>query len=67
MPTATSSSHPDKTRLIAFGRFAAERRERRGLGKPDSFVFLGFTHLCARTRRGRFLVKRRSRRGPRSG
>jgi len=54
--------HPDKTRLIEFGRFAAERRARRGLGKPDSFDFLGFTHICARNRRGRFLVKRRSRR-----
>ena len=54
--------HPDKTRLIEFGRFAAERREKRGLGKPDSFDFLGFTHICARNRRGRFLVKRRSRR-----
>jgi hypothetical protein len=54
--------HPDKTRLIEFGRSAAERRARRGLGKPASFDFLGFTHLCARNRRGRFLVKRRSRR-----
>ena len=54
--------HPDKTRLLEFGRLAAERRIRRGLGKPESFDFLGFTHICARTRRGRFLVKRRSRR-----
>ncbi len=54
--------HPDKTRLIEFGRFAAEDRKKRGLGKPDSFDFLGFTHICARNRRGWFIVKRRSRR-----
>jgi RNA-directed DNA polymerase len=54
--------HPDKTRLIEFGRHAAEDRKRRGLDKPDSFNFLGFTHICARNRRGRFFVKRRSRR-----
>src|SRR6516164_7485699 len=42
--------HPQKTRLIEFGRFAAERRVRRGLGKPESFTFLGFTHLCGRSR-----------------
>lgn len=54
--------HPDKTRLIEFGRFAAEDRKKRGLGKPESFDFLGFTHICARNRRGRFIVKRRSRR-----
>jgi len=54
--------HPDKTRLIEFGRFAAANRERRGLGKPESFNFLGFTHICGRTRRGRFLLRRRSRR-----
>jgi len=54
--------HPDKTRLLEFGRYAAERREKRGLGKPDSFNFLGFTHICARNRLGRFFVKRRSRR-----
>jgi RNA-directed DNA polymerase len=54
--------HPDKTRLIEFGRCAAEDRKKRGLGKPESFDFLGFTHICARNRRGRFFVKRRSRR-----
>jgi len=54
--------HPDKTRLIEFGRFAAANRERRGLGKPETFNFLGFTHICARTRRGGFLLKRKSRR-----
>jgi RNA-directed DNA polymerase len=50
--------HPDKTRLIEFGRRAAIDRERRGLGKPETFDFLGFTHMCARTRGGRFWVRR---------
>ena len=40
------SLHPDKTRMIEFGRFAAAERERRGLGKPETFDFLGFTHIC---------------------
>jgi RNA-directed DNA polymerase len=52
--------HPDKTRLIEFGRFAAERRARRGLGKPETFNFLGFTHQCGRTRQGAFTIKRKS-------
>jgi RNA-directed DNA polymerase len=56
------SLHPDKTRLIEFGRHAADRRARRGLGKPESFTFLGFTHICAKSRRGYFLLKRKSRR-----
>ncbi|MGH8972233.1 MAG: group II intron reverse transcriptase/maturase [Acidimicrobiia bacterium] len=50
--------HPDKTRLIQFGRFAAERRTERGLGKPETFDFLGFTHICAKTLDGRFFLKR---------
>ena len=50
--------HPDKTRLIEFGRRAAIDRRRRGLGKPETFDFLGFTHICARSRSGRFWVKR---------
>jgi RNA-directed DNA polymerase len=54
--------HPDKTRLIEFGRFAAATRKARGLGKPEPFDFLGFTHICGRTRKGRFQVRRRSRR-----
>src|ERR1700737_1889333 len=54
--------HPDKTRLIQFGRRAAEERERAGLGKPETFDFLGFTHICGRSRRGRFLLFRRTRR-----
>jgi hypothetical protein len=53
--------HPDKTRLIEFGRFAADRRARRGLGKPETFKFLGFTFICGRSRQGRFLLKRKSR------
>src|SRR6202049_3151618 len=52
------SRNPDKPRLIEFGRFAAERRARRGLGKPETFNFLGFTFICERNSRGRFLVKR---------
>ena len=54
--------HPEKTRLIEFGRHAAESRKRRGLAKPETFNFLGFTFICGKSRRGRFLVKRKSRR-----
>ena len=50
--------HPDKTRLIEFGRFAAVHRAARGLGKPETFDFLGFTHVCAKTRAGHFQVRR---------
>src|SRR3954447_17638927 len=53
--------HPDKTRLIAFGRFAADRRAQRGLGQPKTFCFLGFTHICGRSRRGTFQLQRNSR------
>ena len=53
--------HPDKTRLIEFGRFAAENRKRRGEGKPETFDFLGFTHICGKTRKtGRFIVQRKT-------
>ena len=55
------SLHPEKTRLIEFGRFAAERRQRRGLGKPETFNFLGFTFICGKTRAGRFQIKRKTR------
>ena len=48
----------EKTRLIEFGRYAAERRKARGLGKPETFRFLGFTHACGKTRKGRFKLKR---------
>jgi RNA-directed DNA polymerase len=54
--------HPEKTRLIEFGRYAASNRKRRGLGKPETFTFLGFTFICGTSRRGYFLIKRKSRR-----
>ena len=50
--------HPDKTRLIEFGRFAQENRRRAGQGKAQTFDFLGFTHCCAKTRAGKFMVLR---------
>jgi len=56
------SLHPDKTRLIEFGRHAADRRARAGLGKPETFKFLGFVFICGKSRRGKFLVHRKSRR-----
>jgi hypothetical protein len=52
--------HPEKTRLLEFGRFAAERRQKRGKGKPETFNFLGFTHICGKTQKGRFAVKRQT-------
>ena len=53
--------HPDKTRLISFGQFAAPRRAERGLkGSPETFDFLGFTHICAKTKSGKFLLARRT-------
>lgn len=53
--------HPDKTRLIQFGRFAVEQRQREGCGKPETFDFLGFTHICGTNHKtGRFTVKRKS-------
>ena len=53
--------HPEKTRLLEFGPFAAEDRKRRGLGKPETFNFLGFTHLCGKKRsNGRFTVMRQT-------
>lgn len=48
----------EKTRLIEFGRFAAQNRAARGLGKPETFQFLGFTHICGKSRKGRFKLKR---------
>jgi len=56
------SLHPEKTRLIEFGRRAASNRTQRGLGKPDTFDFLGYTFVCGTSRAGRFLLKRRTRR-----
>jgi len=54
--------HPDKTRLIEFGARAASDRKRGGRGKPETFNFLGFTHACGKTRKGRFTVLRRTER-----
>ena len=50
--------HPQKTRLIEFGRYAEVRRKKRGLGKPETFDFLGFTHCCSKTRKGEFKILR---------
>jgi RNA-directed DNA polymerase len=54
------SLHPDKTRLLEFGRYAADHRKQRGEGKPETFDFLGFTHYCGKFRDGRFLVRRQT-------
>jgi len=56
------SLHPDKTRLIEFGRHAADRRARAGLGKPETFKFLGFIFICGKSHRGQFVVQRKTRR-----
>jgi group II intron reverse transcriptase/maturase len=53
--------HGEKTRLLEFGRYAAERRARRRLGKPETFMFLGFVFICGRSRRGAFLLHRKTR------
>ncbi len=50
--------HAEKTRLIEFGRFARDNRSRKGQGKPQTFDFLGFTHCCGTTRKGKFMVLR---------
>ena len=55
------SLHPEKTRLIELGRFAAVTRTRRGLGKPATFSFLGFTLICGKSRQGQFQLKRKTR------
>jgi group II intron reverse transcriptase/maturase len=52
--------HKDKTRLIEFGRFAAQNRKRQGKGKPETFDFLGFTHICGKTKNGKYTVLRHS-------
>lgn len=54
--------HADKTRLIEFGRYAAAHRQQRGEGKPETFDFLGFTHMCGKTRKGKFVVWRHTMR-----
>ena len=51
------SLHPDKTRLIEFGRFAAQNCAKRGRSKPETFKFLGFVHICDKTRRGDFRIR----------
>jgi RNA-directed DNA polymerase len=56
------SLHPDKTRLIEFGRFAVQNREQRGLCKPETFKFRGFVLICGKSRRGDFQIRRKSRR-----
>jgi RNA-directed DNA polymerase len=56
------SLHPAKTRLIEFGRFATTDRKRHGLGKPETFTFLGFTFIWGRSRRGTFVLQRKTRR-----
>ena len=56
------SLHPDKTRVIEFGRYAAANRKKRGVCKPETFAFLGFTFICGKSRRGNFLLHRKTRR-----
>jgi len=53
--------HPDKTRLLEFGRYAAHRRKHQGLGRPETFTFLGFIFICGRSRRGAFQLQRKTR------
>jgi hypothetical protein len=53
--------HGEKTRLLEFGRHAVVRRQRRGFGKPETFTFLGFTFICGKSRRGAFLLHRKTR------
>jgi len=60
LATFALALHPDKTRIIRFGRHAMDEHD--GPGKPGTFDFLGFTHICAKSRQGRFLLKRKSRR-----
>ena len=52
--------HPTKTRLIEFGRFATSNRNKRGKGKPETFDFLGFTHICSVSRQGKFCIRRKT-------
>jgi group II intron reverse transcriptase/maturase len=50
--------HPTKTRIVEFGRFASRNREARGLNRPETFAFLGFTHICGKNRQGGFIIRR---------
>ena len=61
------SLHPDKTRLIEFGRHAAAQRAQRGQSKPETFAFLGFTFISGKSRTGKFLIHRKSPARPRAG
>jgi len=56
------SLHPVKTRVIEFGRRAAVNRKNRGVSRPDTFAFLGFTFICSKSRRGFFQLQRKTRR-----
>ncbi len=56
------SLEEEKSRLLEFGRFAAQNRKRAGKGKPETFNFLGFTHYCSKSRNGKFRVKRKTSR-----
>lgn len=62
LATFSLTLHPDKTRMLEFGRFAITNRRRRGEGKPETFEFLGFTHICGRSRRGRAMLLRKTSR-----
>ena len=53
--------HPDKTRLLEFGRYAAANRMRKGLGKPETFTFMGFIFICGKSRKGAFQLQRKTR------
>lgn len=53
----------EKTRLMEFGRYAAERRARRGMSRPETFVFLGFVHICGESRQGKYVVRRKTEKG----
>jgi RNA-directed DNA polymerase len=52
--------HPQKTRLIEFGIYAQQNRDKRGMGKPETFDFLGFTHLCGKNKKGGFMLRRKT-------
>ena len=54
--------HPQKTRLIEFGKYASGNRKRKGKGKPETFDFLGFTHMCSKNRKGDFFLRRKTKR-----
>jgi hypothetical protein len=54
--------HADKTRIVEFGRFAEQNRRKRGVGIPETFNFLGFTHSCGKTRMGHFALLRQTMR-----